>query len=94
MAKPKVNHKGQGQEQFPEMKQKRIKEIHEKAIELKGYERKRQEFLSKETGARGELEILMNNHKLEHYLVDGVEVIMKETEIKALVKIHEDEKPD
>jgi hypothetical protein len=86
--------KATGQEKLPGMKQTKIPTIHAKAIEMKGFERKRMEFGAKEQGARSELEILMKNNKLEHYEVDGVEVIMKATEVKALVKIHEDEQMD
>jgi len=90
----RTRSKGEGQEKLPGMKQSRIKEIHEKALEVKGYEKKRMEFLGKETGAREELKILMNNHKLEHYEADGVTVNMKMGEPKALVKVNEDENPD
>ena len=78
------------QDKLPGMKQDKIPAIHAKALEVKGYERKRMEFAAKEQGARDELEILMTNNKLEHYDVEGVEVTMKATDVKAFVKLHEE----
>lgn len=79
---------------LPGMGQKKIKPIHDKALEVKGYERKRQEYLGRETGARKELEILMNNNKLEVYDCEGVKVTMKATDVKAFVKISEEADPE
>jgi hypothetical protein len=85
----KTKVKGDHQDKLPGMKQVRDNAIHAKALEYHGYQVKRSEFLAKEVASRQELEILMKNKKLEFYDVDGVEVKIVATEIKAKVKIKE-----
>jgi len=85
----KAKIKKAGQEKLPGMKQTRDEAIHSKALEYHAFQVKRSEFLAKEVAARQELEILMKNKKLEFYDVDGVEVKIVATEIKAKVKIKE-----
>jgi hypothetical protein len=81
--------KGKGkQDSLPGMTERRIEELHAKALEYVGIRDSRMELTEQEVELKGELMELMKKHKKDKYVCEGVEmtIVAGEPNLKVKVK--------
>lgn len=76
------------QEPLPGMDQRRIEDLHSKALEYCAIRDSRMELTQQETTLKGELLTLMRKHKKDSYICEGVEIYREASEETVKVKVH------
>ena len=76
------------QEDLPGMEDRRIEDLHTKALQYVAIRDSRMELTEQESGLKGELLDLMKKHKKEKYICEGVEIMRVHEEETVKVKVH------
>lgn len=82
------------QEPLPGMEQRRITELHSKALEYVAVRDERMDLTAKEAALKGELLALMRKHKKDSYICEGVEIYREMSEETVKVKVHKSDEED
>lgn len=84
------------QSDLPGMEDRRIEDLHTKALKYVSIRDSRMELTEQESGLKQELLDLMKKHKKEKYVCEGVEIMCVHEEETVKVKVHrsKEEKED
>ncbi len=88
-----MSRKGE-QKDLPGMTNRRIEDLHAKALEYAAIHDERMELSKKESDLKGELLSLMHKHKKNSYILEGVEIYIENSEETVKVKVHKSGNPD
>lgn len=76
------------QEDLPGIADRRIEDLHAKALEYVSVRDERMEMSKKESPLKDELLSLMKKHKRDKYICEGVEIYREFSEETIKVKVH------